>query len=260
MITMTETLFGGMLIVVLAFFVARRAGLSSYWSATLAGALPFLAYLGISAKLSPAGDVLAIHLVVFMATAAILGVFTSVRKRQEKMHWAPKAIITFFIFLAMMNAFLVSTATNGLPEPIAKWLLPSQDNAKVHTVFPGTVPHDPNKLYESHQERVDRQRKLGWQVDIEGLDALKSTQAATLILRIKDADQQPVLVDRVYLGFWRMANSKDDMLLELVPGNHGEYHAEVLLPNPGRWVVEIGIARGEDIYQSQKSLLVDEPV
>src|SRR5674476_339744 len=44
----TETLFGGLLIVVVLYFLARRSGLSNYWSVLLSGAIPVLAYLGYS--------------------------------------------------------------------------------------------------------------------------------------------------------------------------------------------------------------------
>jgi hypothetical protein len=80
----TETLFGGLLAIVALYFTMRRLGLSNYWSAVLGGALPFLAYLGYSMSHGFAGDVLAIHLAVFMATAGMLGVFGGAHQKNEK--------------------------------------------------------------------------------------------------------------------------------------------------------------------------------
>lgn len=259
MMTLTESLFGGLLAVVLIYFAGRRFGLSTYWSGMLGGGLPFLVYLGLMADGWPGGDVLAIHLVVFMATAAVLAVFDHARQKKEKMHWAPKLIIGFFVLLALINAALLSIATHGLPDIVTQRMLPHQgDGTRVHTVFPGVVPHDRNKMYTPHQARIEAQRRLGWQVEALGLDQLRSGQPASVGLRISDAQGRPVAVDRVLLGFWRLANSKDDMLLPLASVAPGEYRGEVTLHHAGRWLVEIGIARGEDLYQTQRSLQVEE--
>jgi nitrogen fixation protein FixH len=257
LMTMTETLFGGLLAVVLIFFVARRLSFSGYWSAILAGLLPFLAYLAYAVSHPQGGDILAIHLVVFLATAAVLGVFSVTWKKKEKMHWAPKLIIAFFVLLALLNAALLSIATHGLPNWITDLLLPSQDQEAVHTVFPGTVPHDRNKLYEPHQQQVQEQRNLGWQVDVQGLDELKSGVPHALKLTVRDAQDQPVQADNVTFGFWRMANSKDDRAVQLQPAGAGEYQGEILLSDAGRWVVEIHIERGKDAFHTKKSLLVE---
>ena len=253
----TETLFGGLLIVFLIFFASRRAGLSVYWSSVLSSALPFLAYLGYSARQWPGGDVLAIHLVVFMATAGVLGVFASVRQKKEKMHWAPKLIIAFFAALVVFNAMLLSISTHGLPGYITSWFLPNSDHQKVHTVFPGVVPHDRNKLYEVHQQRIEQQRNLGWQVDLRGLEELKPATTTLLVLTIRDRQGEKVTPDRATIGFWRMANSKDDRKLQFKPGANGDLLVEVNLSDPGRWLADVYIERGKDTYQVQRSLLVE---
>jgi nitrogen fixation protein FixH len=257
MMTMTQTLFGGMLAVVLIFFVSRKLGLSAYWSALLAGLLPFLGYLGLGAE-GHGGDVLAIHFVVFLATAAVMGVFSVTSKKKEKMHWAPKLLIAFFVLLALFNAALLSVATNGLPDWLTGLILPSESKEPVHTVFPGVIPHDRNKLYAEHQAHVEQQRKLGWQVKVEGLDGLKADTRQTITLTLKDAQGQPVVADSVMLGFWRMANSKDDRSMSLQAAGSGIYKGDVLLEDEGRWIVELHIERGQDVYHTKQSLLVDE--
>ena len=123
MISTTETLFGGLLAVALIFFIARRLALSTYWSGILGAVLTFLAYLAYSAGQWPGIDVLAIHLVVFTATAAMLGIFSSLRQAKSKMHWAPKLIIAFFMLLVLINAALLSIATHGLPDSLSAWLV-----------------------------------------------------------------------------------------------------------------------------------------
>jgi nitrogen fixation protein FixH len=61
------------------------------------------------------------------------------------------------------------------------------------------------------------------------------------------------------LGFWRMANSKDDRTMRLQPAGAGIYQGEAMLSDAGRWVVEIHIERGKDVYHTKKSLLVNDP-
>jgi nitrogen fixation protein FixH len=257
MITMTQTLFGGMLAVALLFFVGRRFSLPAYWSALLAGLLPFLGYLGFGAE-GHGGDVLAIHFVVFLATAAVMGVFSATSKKKEKMHWAPKLLIAFFVFLALFNAALLSVATNGLPDWLTGLILPHESKVPVHTVFPGVIPHDRNKSYVDQQAHVEQQRKLGWQVEVQGLEGIKAGTRQTITLSLKDAAGQPLVADRVMLGFWRMANSKDDRWMNLQAAEPGVYKAEVLLEDEGRWIVETHIERGQDVYHTKRSLLVDE--
>jgi len=257
MLTNTETLFGGLLIVVAIFFAGRRFGLSHYWSGVLSGSLPFLAYLGYSARHWPGGDVLAIHLVVFMATAGVMVVFGNAQRKKEKMHWAPKAFIVFFSLLVVFNAVLLSVATHGLPAMLTGLVLPNPDRQRVNTVFPGIVPHDRNKLYESHQKRVEQQRRLGWKVEIAGLDQLKAGQPARLVLNAVDKQGRNVIPDQATAGFWRMANSKDDHRVAFKPGADGRPAADIMLSAPGRWIIEVYVARGQDTYQARQSLLVD---
>ena len=141
----TETLFGGLMAVVALYFLARRAGLSNYWSAMLSGVLPFLAYLGLCLTQGYEADVLAIHLVVFMATAAVLGVFSSTRKLGVKMHWGPKLILGFFVVLILLMAIFLTVSLHGLPGWVAKLIMPDSGHHQIHTEFSG-VSRDAKSL------------------------------------------------------------------------------------------------------------------
>lgn len=254
--TMTETLFGGLLTVILIFFAARRLGLSNYWSSVLGGSLPFLAYLGYSTSHWLGGDVVAIHLVVFMATAAILGVFNSAQQRKEKMHWAPRLLVTFFALLAVCMAVFVSIAANGLPPGIAKYLLPNVNGRVMHTGFPGALPHDKNKLYEAHQQKIETQRKLGWQVSVTGLETLRVGMPATISLTVLDAQDQPIVAGHVMMELLRVANTNDDITVELNPAGPGIYSTQVQLPASGNWLLGYHIERGKDTYEAQQPVQV----
>ncbi len=254
----TETLFGGLLVIVILYFTTRRLGLSNYWSAVLAGTLPFLAYLGYSMSHGFAGDVLAIHLAVFMATAGVLGVFGGAQRKQEKMHWAPKLLIAFFAMLVVFNAVLLSVSMHGLPNAVFGFFLPKHESQVVHTAFPGAVPHDRNKLYEPHQQRLAQQRQLGWKVVPAGLDTLHQNVISKLTIQITDKDGQPVTGAKVSLALWRMANSMDDRRFELTEGRGGEYTVELKLANAGKWIADLYIERGKDSYVMQQPVTVAE--
>ncbi|HQR59859.1 MAG TPA: FixH family protein [Methylophilaceae bacterium] len=253
---MTETLFGGLLAVILIFFVARRLGLSNYWSGVLGGSLPFLIYLGYSANHGQGGDVIAIHLVVFMATAGVLGVFNNMQRGKEKMHWAPRLLIAFFALLAVAMAIFVSIAANGLPPVIAKYVLPNANSRVMHTRFPGALPHDRNKLYEEHQQRIEAQRKLGWQVSVAGLEAMHSGVPFAISLTLQDAGGQPIIAEHVVLQMLRLAKHDDDFQLELKQTSPGTYGTQVTLPASGNWVAGFLIERGQDTYEMQQPVQV----
>lgn len=252
----TETLFGGLLAVIALFFLARRLGLSHYWSAVLAAALPFLAYLGLAMTSGFSGDVLAIHLVVFMATAAVLGVFGNMQRRQERMHWAPKLLIAFFVVLTVLMAGFLSIAMNGLPDRLAKWIMPHARHQTTHTAFPGAVPHERNRLYEPHLQRLEQQRNLGWTVEVKGLDALHEDVPAMAVVTVKDKQGKAVQDAKVTLDLWRMANSADDRRLGLAAQGDGDYATQLTLADAGNWIAEIYIERGRDSYLIQQPVIV----
>jgi nitrogen fixation protein FixH len=255
---MTETLFGGILLAAILFFVIRRAGLSNFWAAVLSGLVPFVAYLFYSNQHWAGGDVLAIHFAVYLANAGLLGVFGGMQQKKEKMHWAPRVIIAFFIGLVMLNAVLLSIASRGLPDKIAAFILPNPDQQRVHTAFPGVVPHDRNKSYQPHLERVEQQRNLGWTPELQGVEALQSGKAGKLRLVIKDRNGDAVEGAQVDLGFWRLANSRDDKRLVMKESSTGTYETEVNLPDPGRWIMELYISKGEADFVRQQQLFLEE--
>ncbi|MEZ0316663.1 MAG: FixH family protein [Methylophilaceae bacterium] len=256
-IAMTETLFGGLILAAFIFFITRRLGLSNFWAGILSGVIPFMAYVAYSSQHWAGGDVLTIHFAVYLATAGLLMVFGGMQQKKQSLHWAPRIIIGFFISLVMLNALLLTISTRGLPDKISGMFLPNPENQKIHTAFPGIIPHDRNKLYEPHLLQIEQQRKLAWQVDIVGLKKLQSKKAQLVKITVLDNQQQPVIGGQVRLGMWRMANSRDDRIYDFKETSAGIYEAELLLPEEGRWLSELSIQQGENSYLKQQQLLVD---
>src|SRR5690606_12102276 len=201
--------------------------------------------------------VLAIHIDVFLSTAGVRTIYGSMRQKKQRMHWAPRLIIAFFIFLVVLNAVLLSIASRGLPTGISSWILPNPDKQKVHTAFPGTVPHDKNKSYQGHLARVEQQRELGWQAALQGIEGLQSKQPALISLLLLDKEGLPVQAAEVKLGLWRVANSRDDQSLHLKETEPGLYQGELTLPDAGRWLAEIVIQKDDDNYRRQQQLFLD---
>ena len=57
------------------------------------------------------------------------------------MHWAPKALVAFFLMLIVTNAGLLYVSTKGLPPALARLLLPGEVKQTLHTGFAGTTRH-----------------------------------------------------------------------------------------------------------------------
>jgi hypothetical protein len=257
-ISMTGTLFGGLLLAALLFFAGRRLGLSGFWAGVLSGALPFLAYLVYSSQHWGGGDVLAIHFAVYIAGAGLLTIFGSLQRKNQKMHWAPRLILWFFVGLVVLNAILLSIASNGLPGFLTRMLLPTPEGQKVHTAFPGVLPHDRNKSYEPHLEKVERQRNLGWQVTATGFEALVADRPGAVTVAVKDEQGAPLKGAMVNVALWRMANSDDDRVVALAEIAPGVYGAHIALEAAGRWLMTLHVERGQDHHQSQRQLIVGD--
>lgn len=257
-LSMTETLFGGLLLSVILFFSSRKLGLSTFWAGILSGALPFILYIGYCSKYWPGGDVLTIHFAVFLAGAGVLMAFGGMREKQQGMHWAPKLISGFFVALVMLNAVLLTISSRGLPEQISGLILPNPDKQIVHTAFPGVVPHDRNKSYEPHLQQIEDQRNLGWQLlGMEQLKALKPDHPQKIIFQLLDKDGQPIAKAKVSLDMWRIANSRDDRHYQPVETTAGVYELEIALPDAGRWLAELNIEQGDNRFRKQQQLFIE---
>ncbi len=252
-LTMTETLFGGMALVIALFFALRQCAIALYWSGVISAMVGLLAYLLYSMQHWESGDVLAIHVVVYVATAGILVAFSNLQNKQNKMHWAPKIIIYFFLFLTLLNAALLSLSMHGLPNYLVSFLLPNAAEKQVNTAFPGVMPHDKNKSYEPHLNQLAKQQALGWSVDTSSLKNLRAGQPNQINLRVVDKQGKAISGAQITLDLWRIADSRDDLRLRMVEASAGQYQAH-WTPQQGRWMSLLSIQRGEDSYSVKASL------
>ena len=135
---------------------------------------------------------------------------------------------------------------------------PNPNHIKVHTAFPGLIPHDLNKLYEPHLQQMEQQRALGWQINLDGLKELHEQKIGKLTVTVLDNQQQPLQAAQVSIGMWRMADSHDDHKLTLQEIKPGVYESDIKLQDAGRWIAELHIEHGTDSFISQQTLFVAE--
>lgn len=259
---MILTLFGGVVLVVLLYHTLRILGVSNYWRGVVSGVLPLLGF-ALYSTVSWAGmDVLAIHTAVYLSTATLLtlvGARDKGERQRARLHWAPKAFIAFFVFVLLVNAVLLYVSSQGLPPPLARWLLPGAGEGRVHTAFPGVVPHGTDAAKEIGSELTARHRqlRLGWRVEWTGLEGLAREGAAQIAVRVHDREDRPLDDARVSLVLRRPAQAGAETEAVLQAVEPGRYAAWVQAPQPGRWLAVLRIARGGDTYQAERQVTVE---
>jgi hypothetical protein len=90
----------------------------------------------------PGADVLSLYVAVLALTAYLLGIVSNAREHQQAngrwFHWGPAIIIIFFVVLLALDGVLVVISSQGLPAPVAEFLLPeSTAHRQARSVFPG---------------------------------------------------------------------------------------------------------------------------
>ena len=254
---MIETLFGGAVLIAALYFLLRLAGLPNYWRGVISGALPALAYAIYAASSWPGLDVMAIHMAVYLATATVLTLLGSRRSEGgQRMHWIPKVIAAFFAALFIIEAGFLYTSSHGLPLSMARWLLPNASGRVVHTAFPGVVPHgeEAAATVSQHLKDADRQRRLGWQVEIKGLEQLQQQRVVDLTVTAHDKQLQSLDGARVTLSVLRPAMAQDDQRVIFHADGSGRYVGRLRLDEAGLWVVVLHVELGQERYELQQNI------
>lgn len=250
--SLLQTLFGGMALVLLLHWLLARMGIANYWRGVIAGALPTLGYLAYSGGSWPGLDTVAIHVTLFLATATVATLLAGVqRKSGSRLHWAPKAIALFFVALFVVNAAFVSIASKGLPPQIASMLLPRAQQP-VYTGFSGVTEHNTQAARAVSQQlkQLSQLKELGWHIEVEGLNGLAAgrTLSNAVTVRLRDRRAEPMMNAIVTLDFFRPGGTQALLQTRLQPGAAGEYRGAVSFPDPGIWVMKLAIgAEGKHI-------------
>ena len=173
------TLIGGLLLIVILYrALSWLPNLPAILRAVLASSFTLLAYFVATIGRWPGLDVVAMHVSIYLVAGLLLYMFSQYRRRRTgRMHWVPKALIGFFVMLAVINTFLLYISTRGLPPSLAQFWLPGGKTVK--SGFSGVVPHgqEAAKAVSSELNRSHAAVELGWRIEIEGMPETVQAQS-----------------------------------------------------------------------------------
>lgn len=260
---MLFTLFGGVALVVVIYQLLRVFAVPNYWRGVISGVVPLVGFAIYATGNWSGLDVLAIHTAVYLSTATMLTMIGARQAEQrsaprKRMHWGPKAFIAFFAVIFVVNSVFLYVSTQGIPPSIAGWLMPDTDGGTLHTGFPGVVPHGQEAAKEVASELSARHRqlRLGWRVEMTGLDTLARDGAAQVVVHARERDDSPLDNAQVRLELLRPAQAKSDLAQTLVGTTPGQYQAWVRVPQVGRWIAVLHVTRNGDEYKTEQQLIV----
>jgi len=218
----------------------------------------------------PGADVLALYVAALAITAYLLGIVSNARENRRAskqadgrwFHWAPAAIVIFFVVLLVLDGVLVVISSQGLPDQIADFLLPeSTAHKQARSVFPGTVANDFQKkesLYNEYLDQVRRQEQRGWKVNKGWLNDPVAGQQASFQVQVSEADGAPLQFAQVSGIFQRPSDSRLDYRFSMQEIEPGLYRTVLALPEPGVWHLVLSVKRGAQSHELHGSTSVAE--
>ena len=257
---------GVIALAVVFFLLYKLTPLNGKQSAMAVSVLSIGAYTGYAAIHQQGVDVMVMHVAVFLVTAYVLGIITSIRKQgadgeRRWFYWGPALIIGFFVVVITVDAFFVSLSMKVLPSDWQGKVLPKPGSAKsLHTAFPGVVHrnyYQKEKQFNKYLRSMELQRKRGWQVR-KGWLTEKAVAGRELVFQVAVADHngKPVSGAQVNGLFLRQSDSRQDQLFRMVELKPGFYRAKVILPAPGVWYLRMEVRRGKDLHRVQATTSV----
>lgn len=262
------TLGVGSLLAFFLFFVFYKV---IHWSGKMSSlataALMLLIYMPLAITHWDGIDVFAIHFAFFMMIPYGLGIITGVHAERRHlegddnvkkgMHWIPGMIIVFFIVLATVDSFIISSATGGLEGGLTKLLLPKpasdEISENISSQFTGAVSNnlqDEEKQFDNYVIKLKAQRQRGWKI---GGGWVKPkplvNQNSTFRLTANDKYGNPITNADVTTEFRRASDRKVDKLYTLNETGEGVYTADVNLSLAGCWSMRVLVIKGDDEHE-----------
>lgn len=254
---MLFTLFGGAITIVVLFFLLGLAKLPVYWRVVIPGGLVFSAYLVFAIVAWPGLDVLAIHIAIYVITAVILSM-TAARAgaAPRKFQWIPALFVIFFLVLSVLYAGFIYLASHGLPDSVARRVLPRGGEGETHTAFPGVVPHgeEAAKGIASHLKQQQHQSRLGWQIEVQGLRELQLGAPGQVMVHALDRSGAPLADAKVVVALLRPARETPIKLIDAAISEPGLFVAQVTVDEPGEWVVALRVMQAQEVFEIQERL------
>ena len=149
----------------------------------------------------------------------------------------------------------------GVPPVVAKWLLPPGKNSAhptTHTAFSGVVSHgeEAAKTINQFMSNAEKQRKLGWEIAIVGLDEIRQGSPSTVSVTAHDTNARALQGAQVKVAIARPGLVQPAQLLELDETDPGVYRGTLTMELPGVWVLAVQLQRGKDLFEQQQHISV----
>ena len=264
------TLLGGVFSIAAIFIILYRVSNMSGKMVAIVMAFAVTAtYVPISIFIWPGADVFAIHIALYLVSVYVLGIVTSQRDARRQagkegfgFHWAPAAIVTFFVILIIMDSFFIMFATKGMDSNIAKLLLPDpKSGRRVSSNFPGTVSHDYHQKqnqYNDYLKRFEAQKLRNWTIRKGWLGEAIVNKPAIFRVEIKTNKQQLVSNAKITGQFLRPADSKLDKSFTMQEIEPGVYQQSITLTQPGNWDLILKIHKDNDDHEVRAKTFIKE--
>lgn len=264
------TLLGGVFSIAAVFILLYNAtNMSGKMVAVVMAFVVTATYVPISIFIWPGADVFAIHIALYLVSVYVLGIVTSQRDLRRKagkegfgFHWAPAAIVSFFVILLIMDSFFIMFATKGMNSNIAKWLLPEPTaGGKISSHFPGTVSHDYHQKYEQYieyEKRFESQKLLNWTIRKGWLGDAIINKPTIFRVEIKTQKQENVTNAKITGRFLRPADSKRDVNFTMQEIEPGIYQQSITLKQPGNWDLILKIQKGDDNHELRAKTVIQD--
>jgi len=258
---------GSLLAFSLFFIFYKVIHWSGKMSALATAALMLLIYMPLAITHWDGIDVFAIHFAFFMMIPYGLGIITAVHAERRDiegnesikkgMHWIPGMIIVFFIVLATVDSFIISSATGGLAGGLTKLLLPKpasdEISENISSSFTGAVSNnlqDEEKQFDNYVIKLKKQRQRGWKIGGGWVTPNPLVnQNSTFRLTANDKYGNPISDATVTAEFRRSSDRTVDKHYTLKEANKGEYSVDVNLPLAGCWTMKIHVIKGDDDHE-----------
>lgn len=250
------SIFGGMLLTVLLYAAGRRLRLSNFWAAVAACGVPTVVYLAYAVALWPGLDVVTLHVIAYPTVAVLLfQLYDGKATGQGGTHWAPKLMIGFFVVITVLYGGFVYVAGQGLPPALARLLLPGAEGKNIHTGFAGVVAHgeDAAKVLGHHRKMEAKLEKLGWRLEVAGLDGLRPDRQENVRVRVLTVDGKGVAGVPIKLMLARPGQPASQVL-PLSDLGGGDYRLAANLPAGGAWLATLQLRAGDEHIDLERAV------
>lgn len=251
--TLLQTLFGGVVLVVLIHWLLGRFGIANYWRGVISAAVVSSAILSYSLINGLSLDIVSIHLAVFLTTATAMTLLGRPEQRSGNgLHWVPKIFIGFFLVLFIVDGVFVSISTKGVSTYVASLFLPRAKDKPVYTGFSGVTEHNEQaaKAENQHLKQLSSLRELGWRIEIDGANLLVAGNKFTNAVNVQlhDKNSRPIENATVRVQFFRPGNVEALAQTRLDDVGKGSYAGQFSIPDNGSWIMRTTIdAEGKRI-------------